>query len=397
MAFVQKRRGKRGVRYVATWTDDQGKQREKTFARKTDADDHVTLMEAAKLKGEYVDTSSKITVAEYARQYAANRPHRDTTAIRIKSLIDRHINGTKLGAQRLSAVRPSDTQAWIADRSRVLSAGTLRLLVQFARSVFAAAVLDRIIASNPLPPRLSLPRSEKPDIDPLTVDQVSDLADAMQPRCRALIITQAGLGLRIAELLALRVQDVDFLRGSVKIDAQLTQDSKRRVDTKTPKSRRTLPLPAIVADALAAHIAEFPPAEDGTIFTTAQGNLYRQEHYQARIFRPAVGSAGLPDDTTPHDLRHHFASVMLRATGDPVAVARAMGNTPAMVLKTYGHMMPGAEDRMRRAIDGAWADNEGLASESLTSSSLSWHPAGTIPDASLLSSAPSSGDSQISG
>lgn len=86
-----------------------------------------------------------------------------------------------------------------------------------------------------------------------------------------------------------------------------------------------------------------------------QGNLYRQEHYQARIFRPAVKAAGLPDGTTPHDLRHHFASAMLRATGDPALVARLMGNTSAMVLKTYGHLMPGSEDRMRQAIDGIWS------------------------------------------
>lgn len=139
MGFTQKREGKRGVRYVATWVDDQGHQREKTFKRKTDADDHIKISEAAKLKGEYIDTSSKITVAEYARQWAANRPHRDTTAIRVKSLIDRHIDGTKLGAQRLAAVKPSDAQGWIADRARVLSPGTLRLLVTLLRSVFRAA------------------------------------------------------------------------------------------------------------------------------------------------------------------------------------------------------------------------------------------------------------------
>jgi integrase len=38
-----------------------------------------------------------------------------------------------------------------------------------------------------------------------------------------MVITQAGLGLRIAELLALRVQDVDFLRRTVKVESQLTQ------------------------------------------------------------------------------------------------------------------------------------------------------------------------------
>jgi hypothetical protein len=78
----------------------------------------------------YIDTSSKITVAEYARQWAANRPHRSTTAIRVRSLIDKHIDGTPLGTQLLSAVRPSQVQGGgIADRSRVLAPGTLRLLV----------------------------------------------------------------------------------------------------------------------------------------------------------------------------------------------------------------------------------------------------------------------------
>ena len=114
--------------YQATWLDDQGRERVKTFAKMGEARDHLNLMEGAKVSGHYIDTSSKITVAEYARQWAANRPHRSTTAIRVRSLIDKHIDGTPLGTQ-LSAVRPSQVQGRIADRSRVLAPGTLRLLV----------------------------------------------------------------------------------------------------------------------------------------------------------------------------------------------------------------------------------------------------------------------------
>ena len=53
------------------------------------------------------------------------------------------------------------------------------------------------------------------------------------------VIIQAGLGLRIAEVLALRLVDVDFLRRTVHIEWQLSQDGKRRVPPKTPRSRRT--------------------------------------------------------------------------------------------------------------------------------------------------------------
>jgi hypothetical protein len=58
--------------------------------------------------------------------------------------------------------------------------------------------------------RLSMPSSEKQRITPLSVIEVQDLAGAMPDRCRAMVITQAGRGLRVAELLALRAQDVDF-------------------------------------------------------------------------------------------------------------------------------------------------------------------------------------------
>ena len=108
------------------------------------------------------------------------------------------------------------------------------------------------------------------------------------------MVIQAGLGLRIAELLALRLEDVDFLRRTVRIEWQLTPDGKHRVSPKTPRSRRTLPLPTVVAESLAAHIAEFPPAEDGSLFTTTSGNLYRQEHFGARVFTPAAKRLAYP-------------------------------------------------------------------------------------------------------
>jgi hypothetical protein len=110
MGYVRTRQGKSGKSYQAHWFDDQGRERVKTFTRKTDADTHVTLMEAAKIKGEYVDLSSKLIVAEYAAQWLASRPHRANTAARTAYAIDKHIARTKLGDRRLSAVRSSEVQ-----------------------------------------------------------------------------------------------------------------------------------------------------------------------------------------------------------------------------------------------------------------------------------------------
>jgi len=107
---------------------------------------------------------------------------------------------------------------------------------------------------------------------PLSVEQVAALAEAMPERYRTMVLAQASLGLRIGELLALRVEDVDFLRRTVRIEWQFTQGSNgERSEPKTPRSKRTVPLPRVVADALAAHLAAYPAAEDGTIFTTGKG------------------------------------------------------------------------------------------------------------------------------
>jgi integrase len=346
---------KRGDRkYQARWIDPVGRECAQTFTRKVDAERHLASVEGAKLMGAYVDHASKITVSEYARQWAATRPHRPSTAARTAYMIEKHIAGTRLGDRRLSSVRPSEVQAWATDRSAVLSAGTVRLLASVLRSIFSAAVQDRLIASSPAT-RLSLPRSEKERIVPLTVAQVTQFADAMPGRCKAMVIAQAGLGLRIGELMALRVHDVDFLRRTVRIEWQTSPDGKRRMPPKTPRSRRTLPLPNVVAEALAKHIAVYPVDKDGLLFTTLHGLPWRHEYYGSRVFAPAVRKAGLPAGTTTHALRHHYASLLLAAGESVVAVAERLGHENAtLVLTTYGHLLPDSEDRTRRAIDAAW-------------------------------------------
>jgi integrase len=223
---------------------------------------------------------------------------------------------------------------------------------------------------------------------------VTALADAMLPRYQALVITQAGLGLRIGELLGLRITDIDFLRRTVRIEHQADKKTHEIVVLKTESSRRTIPLPQWVGNALAAHLAAFPAGHDvectcqagcsrvssGLIFHTAAGTALDQDYYGYRVFGKAVAKANttirkanarlpkgaahaaqLPAGTTSHDLRHHFASVLLQAGESVVAVAEWLGHdNAALVLSTYGHLMPHSEDRMRKAIDAAY----GLSTDS---------------------------------
>ncbi|MEO3781074.1 site-specific integrase [Micromonospora sp. B11E3] len=156
-------------------------------------------------------------------------------------------------------------------------------------------------------------------------------------------------------MLALRVEDVDFTARTARIEWQFAPQSKIRTVPKTPRSRRTVPLPLVVANAVREHLAEFPPTTDGTIFTTRFGSPYRHDYYGSRIFGAAAEQAGLPENITTHDLRHHYASVLLMQGESVIVVAERLGHENAtLVLSTYGHLMPDSEERTRRAVDDAW-------------------------------------------
>jgi integrase len=369
MASIERRSiGNGKFEYRARWRDDEDKsRRSKWYPRKLDAERHRDTVAADLHRGAYVDMSNRTSVAEYARAWVEARPLRKRTLRQYDKLIRIHLEPTPLGRRPLVRVKPSEIQSWATSRTGILGPYTLRIQLRTLRSIFATAVLDGLIASNPVQSarRLTLPPLEHNPVVPLTVEQVQALADEMPERYRAMVVAHAGLGLRAGELLALRVQDVNFLRREVRVEHQLEEGTLRRVPPKTPKSRRTLPMPTVVAEALAAHIASHSPASDGTIFTPSpnttkpRGPATGLGVYHAMygtLVREAAERAGLPPTTT-HDLRHHYPSVLLHAGESVHAVAEQLGHTnAALVLTTYGHLMPNQEDRTRRAIDTAWSE-----------------------------------------
>ena len=225
--------------------------------------------------------------------------------------------------------------------------------MRLVAAVFASAARDQLIGRSPAQRIVLSPPPVQPVV-PLTVQQVASLQRAMPKRMQAMVLAQAGLGLRVGELLALRVSEVDFLRREVHIIEQLHPRTRERMVLKTPSSRRTLPLPQVVADALAAHLAEFGANDEGYVFTNARGLSYQAHTYQYRL-RVQAQRVGL-SRVTSHDLRHSYASWLLLAGESVVTVAARLGHKDASkVISTYGHLVPGTEDRTRRAIDSAWS------------------------------------------
>lgn len=351
MAHLEKRGPSR---WRARYRDPDGRERSRTFGRRVDAERWLSTIETDILRGAYIDPAAgQVTFAEYANAWRSVQVHRPST----EDLVERHLRRHLVpffGHRPLGSVRPTEVQGWVKDRSAVLAPRTLELSYRFLSAIFKAAVEDRLVATSPCR-GIRLPKAARTEVVPLETEQVVALTQAVPNRYKGLVLFTAGTGVRQGEAFGLGLPKLDMLRRTVRIDQQIVWIPRRGAlvgPPKTQASNRTIPLAQVTVDSLAAHLAAYPPAgEAQLVFTSAQGEPIRRSTF-GDVWRAAVRRAGLPSGTTFHDLRHYYASLLIRH-GESVKVVQArLGHASATeTLDTYSHLWPDAEDRTRAAID----------------------------------------------
>ncbi|HTW97419.1 MAG TPA: tyrosine-type recombinase/integrase, partial [Acidimicrobiales bacterium] len=87
------------------------------------------------------------------------------------------------------------------------------------------------------------------------------------------------------------------------------------------------------------------------VFTNEVGSPIRRTAF-SDIWRRAVVRAGAPDGTGYHELRHFYASLLIRAGESAKVVQERLGHEKAQTtLDVYGHLWPDSDDKTRAAID----------------------------------------------
>jgi integrase len=351
----------------------------KLFDRKTDAEKWLAANKSAVDTGTWIDPNAgKLTFKVYAEKWREAQVHRDTTRAQVETHLRRHVYPT-FGDKALASIRRSDVQAWVTATSQQLAPSTVRVVYSFVAAVLRAAVDDRLIAASPCS-RIALPKIEPKRVEPLPTEVVEATATEVPSRFRALVMLAAGTGVRQGEALGLTVDRVDFLRRTVTIDRQLVTMPGRDpylAPPKTEKSHRVIPLPQVVVDALAAHLAAFAAGPDGFLFTTEDGLPIRRTWFSAKVWRPAAKkvlkahaeqlekvaaearkrgetvTVAPRTEMTFHDLRHYYASLLIRHGESVKTVQARLGHANAAeTLDVYSHLWPDSDDRTREAIDG---------------------------------------------
>jgi integrase len=208
-------------RYQVRYLGPDGRQRTtpETFARKSDADRYLSVVEAQMVRGEWIDPArAEVRLQDYAERWIAQRPGlRPRTAHLYSWLLGKHIT-PYLGPVPLGKLDTPTIREW---RARLLATGVSQTMAAKAyrllRAVLTTAVReDELLRTNPC--RIPGADQEKPGERPvLTVAQVLALADVVPPRYRALVLVSTFGCLRWGEVTALQRQDLDVDAGMVRV------------------------------------------------------------------------------------------------------------------------------------------------------------------------------------
>lgn len=336
----------------ARYRDAAGKEHARHFPRKVDAQRWVDEITASVVTGQYVDPrAGSVTFREYAETWRAIQAHRASTADQVERHLRRYVYPS-IGDLPIGQVRPSHVQAMLKRIETDLSPATRAVTWRYVQTIFRAAVRDRRIVVSPCE-GVRIPRPAKRRVHPIPTETVHALAAAVPERYRALVILAAGTGLRQGEAFGLTIDRVRFLRRQIVVDRQLTSVSGRTphfAPPKTEASVRTIPLPTVVGDALAAHLERFGTGPDGLIFTNELGAPLRRSGF-GNVWRRATEAAGA-EGVVFHGLRHYYASVLIRHGESVKTVQDRMGHKSAQeTLDTYSHLWPDADDKTREAVD----------------------------------------------
>lgn len=305
------------------------------FDGRRGAEDALATATVDDRRGMWVDPRrGRIALRDYATDWVESRP--DALTLRTqelyRSILRNHVF-PQLGDLALAELAPVGVRRWHAGlRAKGLGAATSARAYALLRAICSTAVREELIVRNPCNMR-GVGNHTAPERPIATVEEVFVLADAVEPRFRALVLTAAFTGLRSGELFGLRRRDVDLPGARVHVVEQLqslADGTVERCPPKTAAGRRTVSLPATLVPHLEEHLATYTGHDpDELVFTGAGGAPLRRNHWGAK-WRRARSSVGL-DHLRFHDLRH---------TGNTLAAST--GASLKELMSRMGHASPRA-------------------------------------------------------
>lgn len=268
---------------------------------------------------EVEQNSSLLTVKSYREDLAG-----------LLDWMDHHFGGEPDPAR----VTPQDLRAYtVALHEAGYARTTISRKLASLRSLFRFASREGLVESNPAKP-LRNPRRERKLPHFLSTDEIALLLVAPPPegmglRDRAILETLYSAGLRVSEVVGINDGDLDLAGGLVRVRGK-------------GRRERLSPLGSHAVRALRRWLAvrqlkSGRPDRKSPVFVNKAGTRLTTRSV-ARMLEKHLLAAGLSLRTSPHTLRHSFATHLLDRGADIRSVQELLGHKSLMTTQIYTHL-----------------------------------------------------------
>jgi integrase len=326
-----------------------------SYRTKTEAVQALAVALGDQTKGSWVNPASgRLTFAMYADDWLRHREGlRPLTFELYEGQLRVHLLPA-FGEFELGEITPAHVRRWysIAMKSGKPKPVTVAKLYRLLRSILNTAVEDDLIAKNPCNIKGGgVERSAERPV--ATVEQVEQLAAAIDPRYRVLVLMATYTTLRFGELFALRRHNIDLDAGTVTVVESVAHLSSGQMILGPPKSdagRRTVSIPPSLIPEICEHLDRYvPDGPDAFVFRGLKGAVPRSSNWSV-MWREVTASVGL-NGLHFHDLRHTGNTLAASTGASTKELMARMGHASPRAALLYQHATRERDDAIAAGLD----------------------------------------------
>ena len=238
------------------------------------------------------------------------------------------------------AVSPIDinkelVHKFIYETAKICSPRTQSRIISGLRSFFDYLIFEGYRKDNPTS-LLETPKIGRKLPDTLSVDEIDqiirqiDLSHPQGERNRAMLETLYACGLRVSELVNLRISDLFFEEGMIRV---LGKGNKQRF---IPIHQKNQTYISTYIQLIRSHIKSQKGEEDIVFLNRRGKRLSRNMVFM--IIRDLVKKAGIAKSISPHTFRHSFATHLLENGADLRSIQQMLGHESITTTEIYMHL-----------------------------------------------------------
>jgi len=222
---------------------------------------------------------------------------------------------------------------WINELGMLPS--TQARVISGLKSFFSFLLLEQIISTDPTEllesPRLS--RKLPDTLNVIEINKLIDAIDASKPegmRNKAMLETLYGCGLRVTELISLRISNIHYENEYIKV---VGKGNKERI---VPIGATALKFIKIYIEESRVHISIKKGFEDYIFLNRGGTGLSRISVFTT--IKALALKAGISKSISPHTFRHSFATHLIEGGADLRAVQEMLGHSSITTTEIYTHL-----------------------------------------------------------